>query len=184
MHTCQVATPAWRRCPRELPKTRCKKFLKITGQARPNSERRLIVFVANSRETQLKVADQVIKARLLGETAFQAGKTCSPKGERDFLKFLLDCGDRKVGQTPVGEAPTLDLLDAWISSWHQTVSGSLNLVHVQQVRPWDPHPRGVFLPFTTLCVVAVIDSRQAWLSSIPCWPRRRPRCHGLRQKAC
>jgi hypothetical protein len=67
----------------------------------------------------MKAREQLFQAGLLGAAAFHAGKPQSPAGDGDFLEFLLSCGDRQVGCTPAGEAPTLALLDAWIRHWHQ-----------------------------------------------------------------
>jgi hypothetical protein len=56
--------------------------------------------------------DQLLLASELGRIAFHADKLCSPVKDNDFTAFLLSCDDRRVGSAPVGEAPTLALLDA------------------------------------------------------------------------
>lgn len=63
--------------------------------------------------------DQVLLAGALGQAAFLRGKSCSPASDQDFLLFLRACGNRAVGQTPPGEAPTLALLGAWLAAWQQ-----------------------------------------------------------------
>jgi hypothetical protein len=68
----------------------------------------------------MKAREQSFQAGLLGTAAFHAGKSRSPTEDRDFLELLLSCGDRRVGHTPTGEAPTLDLLGAWIRHWSQS----------------------------------------------------------------
>ncbi len=67
----------------------------------------------------MKSKDQLLLASELGRAAFHAGKPCSPAKDKDFKRFLLSCGDRRVGASPTGEAPTLALIDAWITQWRQ-----------------------------------------------------------------
>jgi hypothetical protein len=62
-------------------------------------------------------SEQLFQVGALGMAAFHAGKSCSPIRDVDFLQFILSCGDRKVGVTPTGEAPTLELLNTWIRHW-------------------------------------------------------------------
>jgi hypothetical protein len=62
----------------------------------------------------MKAREQLFQAGLLVIDAFHSGKSRSPTGDRDFLEFLLSYGDRRVGRTPAGETPTLELLGAWI----------------------------------------------------------------------
>lgn len=63
--------------------------------------------------------DQMLLAGALGHAAFLRGKPCSPASDEEFLRFLKACGNRAVGQTPAGEAPTLALLRAWIAQWQR-----------------------------------------------------------------
>ena len=71
------------------------------------------------REKNMHFKDQLLLASELGRTAFRAGKPSSPVKDKDFKAFLLACGDRRVGVVPHGEAPTLTLLDAWITGWRE-----------------------------------------------------------------
>ena len=70
-------------------------------------------------EKNLNSKDQLLLAGELGRAAFHAGKPCSPAKDKDFKAFLLSCGDRRVGGAPVGEAPMLTLLDAWMTRWRE-----------------------------------------------------------------
>lgn len=63
--------------------------------------------------------DQLLLAKELGRSALRAGKPCSPAKDKEFKAFLLACGDRRVGAVPAGEAPTLTLLDAWMTGWRE-----------------------------------------------------------------
>ena len=67
----------------------------------------------------MKSRDQLLMAGELGRAAFHAGNPCSPAKDKDFKRFLMSCGDRRVGASPPGEATTLALLDAWITQWRQ-----------------------------------------------------------------
>lgn len=67
----------------------------------------------------MKAKEQLFQAGVLSSAAFHAGKPSSPASDHDFLEFLRDCGSRDVGFTPTGEAPTLELLSAWLRHWRQ-----------------------------------------------------------------
>jgi len=67
----------------------------------------------------MKSKNQLLLASELGRSAFKAGKPCSLVKDKDFKAFLLSCGDRRVGAAPAGEAPTLTLMGAWITSWRK-----------------------------------------------------------------
>lgn len=76
--------------------------------------------------------DQLLLASELGRCAFRAGKCCSPVKDKDFKAFLLACGDRRVGDAPAGEAPTLTLLDAWISGWREEANTAASREHADE----------------------------------------------------
>lgn len=67
----------------------------------------------------MKSKEQLLLASDLGRAAFHAGRPCSLAKDKDFQRFLLLCGDWRVDASPTGEAPTLTLLDAWITQWRQ-----------------------------------------------------------------
>ncbi len=59
-------------------------------------------------------SQQIIRAALLGTEAYKNQIVAACQDEE-----LLDMVDgRKIGETPKGEASTVDILNAWNHSWH------------------------------------------------------------------
>ena len=60
-------------------------------------------------------ATQILQASVLGTIAFKSGKKCVPAWDNDLAKMFIG---RQVGQTPKGEASTIEILKAWTTAWH------------------------------------------------------------------
>ncbi|MEB2158963.1 hypothetical protein VDS42_19125 [Xanthomonas campestris pv. campestris] len=58
--------------------------------------------------------DQLDKAAQLGAAAFAAGKMCVSAHDPAVLLMLKG---RRVGETPEGEAGTVEILKAWSGAW-------------------------------------------------------------------
>ena len=83
-------------------------------------------------EVNVTVKDQLLLAGELGRAAFYAGKICLPAKDKDFMRFLRACDNRRVGTAAAGEAPSLALLMAWMRCWQteQQRAAALPAAHV------------------------------------------------------
>ncbi|MCF3643318.1 hypothetical protein LXM94_25525 [Rhizobium sp. TRM95111] len=61
-------------------------------------------------------AEQLQRAAQLGAAAFAAGRLSVPAHDPEVLSMF---GSRRVGETPEGEATTVEILNAWLSAWHR-----------------------------------------------------------------
>ena len=59
--------------------------------------------------------DQILRAALLGTDAFKAGKGSAPCLNKEVMEMLTG---RPVGETPKGEASSIEIMDAYSNSWH------------------------------------------------------------------
>jgi len=58
--------------------------------------------------------NQIFEASVLGTLAFKNGIKRSPALDKELKKFFVD---RKIGETPEGEASSIDIMKAWTNSW-------------------------------------------------------------------
>ena len=59
--------------------------------------------------------NQIKKAESLGFTGYKNNKKAPCQCKEVTAMF----GERKVGETPEGEASTIEILDAWNRGWHK-----------------------------------------------------------------
>lgn len=64
----------------------------------------------------MKKSIQISTAVNLGRIAHGQNKPSAPASDKDFIAMLEG---RPVGQTPPGEASTIQLCKAWRAGWHQ-----------------------------------------------------------------
>lgn len=62
----------------------------------------------------MSVSSQILQASVLGTQAFNAGIKRAPFYDAELQKMLID---RKIGETPEGEASSVDIMKAWTNSW-------------------------------------------------------------------
>lgn len=62
----------------------------------------------------MKKNTQLAIAETLGMVNQQEGKNRIPAHSKSLMKML---NGRKIGQTPQGEAPTVDIMDSWLKGW-------------------------------------------------------------------
>lgn len=69
----------------------------------------------------MKATTQILAASVLGTIAFAAGMNAAPCLDSELMGMLAG---RTVGETPQGEASSIDLMRVWSTSWH-----AANLAH-------------------------------------------------------
>jgi len=58
--------------------------------------------------------EQIKKAKNLGKLAFDNGIDCVPALNKEIMNIIAG---RNIGETPEGEASTMDILKAYINGW-------------------------------------------------------------------
>jgi len=64
---------------------------------------------------QVKATKQLQTAEELGRKAFNKTIMCVPAKDKDLLDMLVG---RKIGETPEGEASTVNIMKAWMKGWY------------------------------------------------------------------
>lgn len=59
-------------------------------------------------------AEQLEEAKILGAHAYHGGLKCVPYLDKEIMRML---DGRKVGETPEGEASTIEIMQAWSKGW-------------------------------------------------------------------
>lgn len=67
----------------------------------------------NTKVTKLQ-AQQLLAAAVLGTNAFLSGKPRVPAHDKDLMDMLRGRG---IGQTPKGEASSIELMKMWLNNW-------------------------------------------------------------------
>jgi hypothetical protein len=68
------------------------------------------------KKISLKTA-QIAEASNLGSLAFKNGINCAPCLDANLLK--MPAFSRQIGEKVSGQATTIEIMKAWISSWHR-----------------------------------------------------------------
>lgn len=58
--------------------------------------------------------EQILKAAQLGKLAFEAGQKRVCAWDLELNKMFIG---RNIGETPKGEASSIEIMKAWISAW-------------------------------------------------------------------